>query len=182
MRWTQVIDRREPHAVVLRVPFSIKGIVLRFFTHTARAPSGERLPIQVGALPWRMSHSGRDVELLLITSRSSGKWIIPKGWPMRGRTAPEAAAIEAFEEAGVQGRIELNPVGSFVYLKNHPILGRLKFMLLVYPLAVDRCVEEWPEQRQRTRQWVEISAAMRLVESEGLRAVMQKFKANFPHG
>jgi 8-oxo-dGTP pyrophosphatase MutT (NUDIX family) len=99
---------------------------------------------------------------------------------MRGKTAPEAAATEALEEAGVQGRIELKPVGHFVHLKNHPVLGRLKFMLLVYPLAVDRCLDDWPEQHQRSRQWVEISAAIKMVDSGGLRAVLQKFAANLP--
>ena len=67
---------------------------------------------QVGALIVRRRRGS--CEVMLITSRDTGRWIVPKGWPMRGKPDDEAAAQEAFEEAGVEGEISRDPVGSFV--------------------------------------------------------------------
>ena len=63
---------------------------------------GEKL--QTGALPWRRA-KGDQLEILLVTGRLSGRWIVPKGWPMRGKTMAKAAAQEAYEEAGVRGKV-----------------------------------------------------------------------------
>ena len=78
------------------------------------------LPLQTGALPWRIS--GKTIEILLVTGRRSGQWTIPKGWPMPGKTLAEAAAQEAFEEAGVEGTVDPVPIGSFRHVKQQPPL------------------------------------------------------------
>jgi 8-oxo-dGTP pyrophosphatase MutT (NUDIX family) len=72
-------------------------------------------PIQYGALPYREIKSG--VQILLVTSRGTRRWIIPKGWPQRGMPAHRAAALEAFEEAGVVGKVSKKTVGSYWYDK-----------------------------------------------------------------
>jgi 8-oxo-dGTP pyrophosphatase MutT (NUDIX family) len=86
----------------------------------AVAGPGHPPSLQVGALCWRRAKSGA-IRILLATSRDTGRWVIPKGWPMRKRTEPEAAAREAYEEAGVQGEIDGRSVGLFTYEKG---LGR----------------------------------------------------------
>jgi len=71
---------------------------------------------QVAALPWRID-SDQKVQVLLVTSRTNGKWMLPKGWPMEDMPDFEAARIEALEEAGIEGSISANPIGSYHYLK-----------------------------------------------------------------
>src|SRR5205085_5647367 len=79
---------------------------------------------QSAALPWRRTGKG-DLEVLLITSRETRRWVIPKGWPIKGKSSAKSAAREAFEEAGVTGKVKKSPVGTYAYdkrLKN----GRLQ--------------------------------------------------------
>jgi len=71
--------------------------------------------VQYAALPWRTA--GRQVQILLITSRRTRRWVIPKGWPMRGLKPQHAAAIEASEEAGLVGQIDERPFGAYHYAK-----------------------------------------------------------------
>ena len=70
------------------------------------------MPLQTGALPWRLTQSSKP-EVLLVTGRRSGRWMIPKGWPMIGKSLAAAAEREAFEEAGISGSIDSRPLGSF---------------------------------------------------------------------
>ena len=81
-----------------------------------------KLPKQTGALPWRKT-SGKDLEVLLVTGRRSGVWMIPKGWPIRGKSLAKAAAQEAFEEAGVEGTVDPKPIGSFRHIKQNLGVG-----------------------------------------------------------
>src|SRR5580658_9664578 len=78
----------------------------------ARAQAAERL--QIAALPSRRTAAG-GVEVLLITSRETGRFIIPKGWPMKQLSDPDAAAREAYEEAGVVGKVKRKPIGDYFY-------------------------------------------------------------------
>src|SRR5215468_11570993 len=80
-----------------------------------KIPGGRRL--QYGALPYRTSN-GHRAQFMLVTSRETRRWIIPKGWPKRGKSPHRSAAREAFEEAGVIGAVGRRPVGSFSYAKN----------------------------------------------------------------
>lgn len=119
---------------------------------------------QVGALPWRRRGDG-GVEVLLVTSRGTGRWIVPKGWPMRDRSPAQAAAQEAYEEAGVTGRIEQREAGRFLHLKARPGRAPLNCLISVYRLAVDEELDLWPEQGQRLRQWFGTAEAAAAVES-----------------
>jgi 8-oxo-dGTP pyrophosphatase MutT (NUDIX family) len=113
--------------------------------------------VQYGALPYRFSQDAA-LEILLVTTRGTRRWIIPKGWPIKGLRPPKSAAREAFEEAGVRGRIGAKPVGLFTYDKLLDEAGvNTTCEVKVYPLLVKRQSEVWPESEQRLVQWVEPS-------------------------
>ncbi|ESQ88328.1 hypothetical protein ABAC460_16850 [Asticcacaulis sp. AC460] len=125
--------------------------------------------LQVGALPYRADSDG-GVELLLVTSRGTGRWIIPKGWPMEGLSDAQAAAREAYEEAGLIGEIDETPVGSFTYDKvrkgvEAPSLVKVD----VYLLRVERQLAYWPEAGQRTFVWVSPEQGLTMLSDAGLR-------------
>jgi 8-oxo-dGTP pyrophosphatase MutT (NUDIX family) len=123
-----------------------------------------RIKKQIGALPWRRS-KGR-IEVLLITSRETKRWVVPKGWPMDGIGDAKAAAIEAFEEAGVEGTLAAHPFGKYGYVKRSPY-GDQPCRVALYPLEVKRQLRSWPESQERSRRWhaTEI-AALRVAEPE----------------
>ncbi len=128
--------------------------------------------LQFAALPYRII-DGR-VQVLLITSRESGRWLIPKGWPMPGRTSPEAAAQEAFEEAGVTGKIEDEPVGTYDYVKRLKD-GAAPCRVIVFPLAVEQERRSWREQKQRIRRWTDWRAAADAVQEPDLAELIKRF-------
>lgn len=117
---------------------------------------------QVAALPFRIKDG--KVEVLLVTSRETKRWLIPKGWPMKGKKPHKAAAREAEEEAGVKGSIRHEPLGAYQYWKRraaHFDLCRVN----VYPLAVSKQLKSWREMHQRQSQWFEVEeAAHRVLE------------------
>ena len=131
---------------------------------------------QFAALPWRRDAAG-EVEVLLITSRETRRWVIPKGWPIKGLGSAKSAAQEAFEESGVQGKIRKRPVGTYHYdkrLKN----GRLQHVrVAVFALAVETEAEAYPEVGQRERTWVSPTEAARLVDEPELMVLLATFKA-----
>ena len=131
---------------------------------------------QVAALPFRVGPDGR-IEVLLITSRDTGRWIIPKGWPMIGRKAHQAAAREAFEEAGLTGQIAADPVGWYRYEKRLTQGRALPCKVRVYPLRVEIEHPRWPEQAQRTLRWFAPEDAARLVHEDDLRRLLADFTA-----
>jgi len=128
---------------------------------------------QYAALPWRDSKSG--VEILLITSRETRRWVIPKGWPMITLAAHDAAAQEAWEEAGVRGEIAPAPIGAFRYRKRMKSGSAQRCRVDVYPLAVATEAKDWPERRQRQRRWAPALEAARMVEEPELRAIIEAF-------
>ncbi|MBZ6078641.1 NUDIX hydrolase [Microvirga puerhi] len=117
---------------------------------------------QVAALPFRLKDG--KVEVLLVTSRETKRWLIPKGWPMKGKKPYKAAAQEAAEEAGVKGEIRQTPIGHYEYWKRrteHFDLCRVD----VYPLAVSKQLKSWREKGQREAQWFDVEdAAYRVLE------------------
>jgi len=131
---------------------------------------------QFAALPWRRDAAG-EVEVLLITSRETRRWVVPKGWPIKGISSAKSAAREAFEEAGVLGKIRKRPVGTYAYdkrLKN----GRLQHVrVAVFALAVETEAEAYPEVGQRERTWVSPTEAARLVDEPELMVLLATFKA-----
>ena len=92
---------------------------------------------------------------------------------MMGKSLADAAAQEAFEEAGIRGTVHPRPIGSFRHRKRS-FFGDLDLEILVHPLAVERELAEWPEKGQRTRRWFSIGKALAVVESEELREVIAR--------
>lgn len=123
--------------------------------------------VQYAALPWRHGPEG-EIQVLLITSRETRRWVIPKGWPIRGLKSARTAAQEAFEEAGVEGEIAKAKLGDYRYNKRLRS-GRLQLVRVqVYALKVERELDVWPEQAQREKLWTSPDEAARLIEEQDL--------------
>ena len=99
---------------------------------------------------------------------------------MHGKSLAEAAAQEAFEEAGVEGRIAPEPIGRFAHTKRSGVLGPLQTHVVVHTLAVERELADWPERTERTRRWFSLPEAARNVASDELRALIHSFDAAAP--
>ena len=130
---------------------------------------------QVGALPLRVGADGA-LEVLLVTSRDTRRWVIPKGWPMKRLKDRDAAAREAREEAGIAGRIGRVPLGSYRYWKRGPTRSDL-CRVEVYQLDVKRQLPRWKEQGQRETRWFSPEEAARLVDEPDLAALIAGFGA-----
>lgn len=128
---------------------------------------------QVAALCYRLRH--RRVEILMVTSRDTGRWVLPKGWPMAGRGPADSAAREAFEEAGAMGKVSTLPLGSYGYDKRLGEGFALPCRVSVYPLAVRRLVDDFPERRQRVRRWMSPREAADRVAEPELAALLEAF-------
>lgn len=129
---------------------------------------------QVGALPFRIADGA--VEVLLITSRDTGRWVIPKGWGMKNKTEAQAAAIEAEEEAGMEGVIGKRPLGAYRYVKTLKTGDEALCQVTVYPLAVERQLKKWKERGQRTLRWFAPAEAAALVAEPELAELIAAFK------
>ena len=130
---------------------------------TPTAPLAER--VQYAALCYR-AQRGR-LQILMITSRDTGRWIIPKGWPMPGRSPAECAAQEAWEEAGVQGHAAQLPEGCYSYAKALGPRLAVPCLVEVYPLRVERLAGQFPEKGQRRRKWfAPKKAALKVAEPD----------------
>ena len=129
--------------------------------------------IQVAALCYRTTKSGKDV--LMITSRGTGRWIIPKGWPIKGKNGPESALQEAGEEAGVaDARITSAPQGSYHYVKERDNGTRQPVETLVYIAEVQRIKDDYPESDQRKRVWMPAQDAANLVREPDLQSILRQ--------
>ncbi|MFV0409412.1 MAG: NUDIX hydrolase [Paracoccus sp. (in: a-proteobacteria)] len=126
------------------------------------------LPLQVGAI-CRDPGSG---QLLLITSRGTGRWIIPKGWPMTGRSAAEAALREAWEEAGVKGTVHSQPLGRYRYAKRHRRAMSTMLDVQVHLVDVEALADDFPEVHQRKRHWFPPQEAAGLIAEPELAALI----------
>jgi 8-oxo-dGTP pyrophosphatase MutT (NUDIX family) len=129
---------------------------------------------QVAALPWRISADGRR-EILMITSRETRRWVIPKGGRMAGKTDPQAAAVEAMEEAGVQGEIEQTAIGAFRYAKRLRSGDTRNCVVAVFPLKVLIQLGAWPEAAERERRWMELEEAAGSVMESDLAELIRGF-------
>ena len=131
---------------------------------------------QVAALCWRM-HKGR-VQILLITSRDTGRWVIPKGWPIAGLCSASAAAREAWEEAGVEGKVHDTPLGTFTYDKLDRTDATLQCAVDVHPLKVLALKARFPESHQRRRAWFQVDLAAVLVAEPQLKDLLRRVEAD----
>jgi 8-oxo-dGTP pyrophosphatase MutT (NUDIX family) len=126
---------------------------------------------QVGALCWRRTHL---VEVLLVTSLRTKRWIIPKGWTQGSMSLAHSAAAEACEEAGVVGEVSKQPIGHFNYLKRKWGIER-PCKVDVFSLRVSVEQEKWPEQKKRERIWLPPNMAADRIEEPQLRELMLTF-------
>ena len=124
---------------------------------------------QYAVLPWRRAG---ELEILLITSRETKRWVIPKGWPMPDHSEAESAAQEAYEEAGIRGRMAEQPMGHYGYNKRMRGGGKRRFRVDVFPLEVIEILDLWPEAHERRRQWVSPQEAAGLVHEPELAALI----------
>lgn len=129
---------------------------------------------QVAAVCWR-KHRG-EIQVLLITSRETKRWVVPKGWVMEDVTAAKAAGLEAWQEAGVTGHINEQSMGYFHYDKVMSPTRQVPCSVQVFDLQVERLAESFPERKQRSRKWFSVDDAMQKVCEPSLRAIF----ANLP--
>ncbi len=127
---------------------------------------------QYAALPWRRTQG---IEFLLITSRETRRWVIPKGWAMEGHAPAESAAQEAYEEAGVRGQMTAQAIGHYGYTKRIRGGGRKRFRVDVFAMEVTEVLDLWPEAHERTRQWLSPQEAAAHVNEPELAALIRTF-------
>jgi len=135
-------------------------------------PNAPRM--QYAALPWRLDDE-KGVEILLATSRDTRRWVIPKGWPMKGRKPHIVAAIEAMQEAGLHGKIGKAKLGEFRYEKRMKGDASVECLVEVFPLQVERQRKKWPEKGQRVTYWFPYAVAAEQVDEPELRALILAF-------
>lgn len=141
------------------------------FAHDPGPPDPD-LRAQVGAIC-------RDAAgaVLLVTSLTSRRWVIPKGWPIPGLADPAAALQEAWEEAGVRGDVDPTPIGRYDYDKARRSGAMLRCRVTVYPVAVRSLAPHWPEADRRQRRWAAPAEAAALVAEPGLRALLLSLRS-----
>jgi len=128
--------------------------------------------IQYAALPYRRLADGV-IEVMLITSRDTGRWLIPKGWPMPAMTPAQSAAHEAREEGGLVGRMGDCSIGHYRYDKRMADGSTVTCAVEVFVLEVERQLESWPEQGQRRTRWFLLQDAADAVDEPDLRAMIR---------
>ena len=129
--------------------------------------------LQYGVLPWREVEGA--LQILLITTQTTKRWIVPKGWPVPGLRPSECAAHEALEEAGVVGEIARRPIGSFHYEKRRKSGTTRRCRVDIFPMEVVRQRRNWPEKRLRETRWCSIEEALRRVREPGLARLIATF-------
>jgi 8-oxo-dGTP pyrophosphatase MutT (NUDIX family) len=132
--------------------------------------------VQYAALPYRRNND-QTLDVLLITSRETRRWVIPKGWPVDNLPPHESAAHEAMEEAGVIGSIRKKPIGSYPYEKRLSDGSTIRCCVRVFALNVEKQLTSWREQEQRRRKWFEAHEAGDAVEEPELRAIIRRLTA-----
>lgn len=128
---------------------------------------------QYAALCYRLIRDKPQV--LLITSRGTGRWIIPKGWPMQGKPPGDAALQEAYEEAGVVGRVTELPLGMYSYAKTLSNARLVPCIGVVYAVRVDAMKGRFPEEGERRRKWFSRKKAARKVGETELARIIRDF-------
>lgn len=130
---------------------------------------------QIAALPLRWDEQGR-LRVLMVTSRDTGRWVMPKGWTMEGKKPWRAAEIEALEEAGVTGHVSRVPIGEYRYDK---VLGggdSLRCRVTLFPMMVEGVKRRWKERHERRRRWFSVKGAARAVAEPGLVDILSELE------
>jgi 8-oxo-dGTP pyrophosphatase MutT (NUDIX family) len=128
--------------------------------------------VQYAALPYRRSGDSR-TQIMLVTTRASGRWVIPKGWPKKHKTPSATAASEAREEAGVVGKVGRDSIGTYSYKKRLKSGAIIACEVRVFPLKVKRQQKRWPERGEREIQWFSRAKAAKAVRSSGLGEIIR---------
>ncbi|MCO6422316.1 NUDIX domain-containing protein [Sinorhizobium meliloti] len=128
---------------------------------------------QIGAICYRTNEMGA-VEVLLITTRASGRWTIPKGWPIKNLKPHQAAEREAWEEAGVAGKANKRALGYFTYLKTLDDGHKTASIVEVFRLKVDELHHKFPERGEREVAWLSPVEAARRVQEPELKGLLMR--------
>jgi 8-oxo-dGTP pyrophosphatase MutT (NUDIX family) len=131
--------------------------------------------MQYAALPFRFERGS--VQIMLITSRETGRWVIPKGWPMPGKKPHQVASAEAHQEAGIKGVISKKPIGAYPYSKRLADGSERLCLVTVFPLRVTLEATKWREMHERRRVWFDKDGAAALVEEGGLAQIIDEWLA-----
>lgn len=131
---------------------------------------------QYGAICFRYVGETSKIEVLVISSRDTGRWVVPKGWPMKKKKPHEAAAIEAWEEAGVRGAVHKTAVGRYTYLKFLDDGDVVPTIVDLFQIEVTVQKETFKEKGQRQLAWVEPDEAARRVRELELKSLLVDFK------
>ena len=126
-------------------------------------------------LPWRKGPNGPEV--LLITTCTTKRWIVPKGWPAKGGSPQDCAAREALEEAGISGKIEAEPLGSFRYRKRRKSGAFIHVKVVIFAMEAMEQTPSWPEQYVRECLWCTLPDAVQRDSTKGLRRLILSFEA-----
>ena len=129
--------------------------------------------LQYAALPYRRLANAA-IEVMLITSRDTGRWVIPKGWPGEGLAERESAAREAHEEGGLVGRMGDRPIGRYRYDKRLADGSSVVCSVEVFALEVERQLKSWPERKERRTQWFVLQQAAKAVEEPELATMIRE--------
>ncbi|MDR3440151.1 NUDIX hydrolase [Telmatospirillum sp.] len=131
---------------------------------------------QYAALPFRIEQGL--LQILLVTSRETRRWVVPKGWPEKHLKPYQVAETEAYEEAGLKGDVSRTPIAAFEYVKLLDPKHKVNCLVEVFPLRVGNLLDTWPEQSQRRRQWMTPAEAATAVQEKGLKRLLLNFAAN----
>ncbi|WP_353473199.1 NUDIX hydrolase [Salipiger sp. H15] len=126
---------------------------------------------QIAALPLQWDKTGK-LRVLMVTSRDTGRWVMPKGWEMDGKKPWAAAEIEALEEAGACGHVGKAEIGAYHYGKRRADGTELRCRVRVYPMIVERLQRDWKERKERKRKWFSPRDAARRVDEPELAALL----------
>ena len=138
-----------------------------------RAAHKDKTHLQFGALVYRVKN--KKTQVLLITSRRSHRWIAPKGWPIDGLKPHKVAAQEAWEEAGVRGRVFKDCIGLYEYAKVGKDGKSKHCTVMLFPLKASKLVNAFPARGQRRRKWLTPKKAAARIYIPELAKIMRKF-------
>lgn len=125
---------------------------------------------QCAALP--LSRDGGELRVMLVTSRETRRWVLPKGWVEKRHSPSAQAAREAYEEAGIRGRIAPVAFGHYTYRKRLPNGSSVPCEVAVYPLEVEQLLDRWPEAAERERRWFTPEEAAEAVQEGDLGTLL----------
>ena len=155
-----------------KVPMSlakVKQRALRLEENTKRD-----VRTKFAALCWR--HHKKETQVLLVTTRRTRRWILPKGWPVDMATPVEAAQAEAWEEAGVKGKAKPICVDIYSSTKDLPDDTTLPIVVAVFPMEIKTIADDWPEKKERKRKWFSLSKAASVVQEPELASILKYFE------